>query len=200
RPRRRSASKFQTSCWPLPTRSSNDREDETARLHHASRRRDDGVAARGARAAAGDAGDRVSQHQGSRRGRTRLGRVSPGPDRDRLCRGSERYNRIPLGGRSQRSSAGIGGRSAASSQATVAAKAATTTIPIVFATGADPVQVGFVASLNQPRGNLTGVTSLDTELGRKRLRLLHELLPNVGTIAALVNPTFPDSDIQAREL
>ena len=89
---------------------------------------------------------------------------------------------------------------AANSQATVAAKAATTTIPIVFITGADPVQIGFVASLNRPGGNLTGVTSLDTELGRKRLQLLHELLPNAGTIAALINPTFPGSDIQARDL
>ena len=89
---------------------------------------------------------------------------------------------------------------AANSQATVAAKAATTTIPIVFITGADPVQVGFVASLNRPGGNLTGVTSLDTELGRKRVQLLHELLPNAGTIAALVNPTFPGSDDQTREL
>jgi putative ABC transport system substrate-binding protein len=88
----------------------------------------------------------------------------------------------------------------ANSQATMAAKAATTTIPIVFITGADPVQVGFVASLNRPGGNLTGVASLDTELGRKRLQLLHELLPKAGTMAALVNPTFPGSDIQARDL
>ena len=89
---------------------------------------------------------------------------------------------------------------AANSQATVAAKAATTTIPIVFITGADPVQVGFVASLNRPGGNLTGVTSLDTELGRKRVQLLHELLPKASTIAALVNPTFPGSDNQTRQL
>jgi ABC-type uncharacterized transport system substrate-binding protein len=89
---------------------------------------------------------------------------------------------------------------AANSQATVAAKAATTTIPIVFITGADPVQVGFVASLSRPGGNLTGLTSLDKELGPKRLQLLHELLPNANTMAALVNPTFPGSDIQAREL
>jgi putative tryptophan/tyrosine transport system substrate-binding protein len=89
---------------------------------------------------------------------------------------------------------------AANSQATIAARAATTTIPIVFITGADPVQVGFVASLSRPGGNLTGVASLDTDLGRKRLQLLHELLPKAGTIAALVNPTFPGSDIQARDL
>jgi len=89
---------------------------------------------------------------------------------------------------------------AANSQATVAAKAATTTIPIVFITGADPVQVGFVASLNRPGGNLTGLSTLDTELGPKRVQLLHEMLPKAGTIAALVNPTFPGSDIQTRDL
>jgi putative ABC transport system substrate-binding protein len=89
---------------------------------------------------------------------------------------------------------------AANSQATVAAKAATSTIPIVFITGADPVQVGFVTSLRRPGGNLTGVTSLDTELGRKRLQMLHELLPNARTIAALVNPTFPGSDVQTADL
>jgi putative ABC transport system substrate-binding protein len=88
---------------------------------------------------------------------------------------------------------------AANSQATVAAKGATSTIPIVFITGADPVQVGFVTSLRRPGGNLTGVASLDTELGRKRLQMLHELLPNAGTIAALVNPTFPGSDVQTTD-
>src|SRR5499427_9752776 len=88
----------------------------------------------------------------------------------------------------------------ANSQATVAGKAETTTIPIVFMTSADPVQVGFVASLNRPGGNLTGVASLGTETNRKRLQLLHELLPNAGTIAALVNPTFPGSDIQTKDL
>jgi putative ABC transport system substrate-binding protein len=89
---------------------------------------------------------------------------------------------------------------AANSQATAAAKAATTTIPIVFITGADPVQVGFVASLNRPGGNLTGVTSLDVELNGKRLELLHELLPKAGALAALVNPTFPGSDIISKHL
>jgi putative ABC transport system substrate-binding protein len=89
---------------------------------------------------------------------------------------------------------------AANSQATVAAKATTSTIPIVFITGADPVQVGFIASLKRPGGNLTGVTSLDSELGPKRLQLLHELLPKAGTLAALVNPTFPGSGIQTRDL
>jgi len=80
---------------------------------------------------------------------------------------------------------------AANTQAVPVAKAATTAIPIVFITGADPVAAGLVASLNRPGGNLTGVTTLDVELGPKRLELLHELVPAATSIAALVNPTDP---------
>jgi putative ABC transport system substrate-binding protein len=77
-------------------------------------------------------------------------------------------------------------------RAIVAARAATATIPIVFHTGADPVRAGFVASLNRPRGNLTGVTSLSADLGQKRLGLLHELVPKGTAIAVLVDQNFPD--------
>jgi putative ABC transport system substrate-binding protein len=78
---------------------------------------------------------------------------------------------------------------AANSPAPVmAAKAATTTIPIVFATGYDPVAAGLVASLARPGGNLTGVTSLTAEVGPKRVELLHELVPTAASIALLVNP------------
>ena len=76
----------------------------------------------------------------------------------------------------------------------VAAKAATATIPIVFAVAVDPVNLGFVASLNRPGGNMTGVTNLNVEIGPKRLELLRELLPAAKIIAVLVNPTSPALD------
>jgi putative ABC transport system substrate-binding protein len=74
-----------------------------------------------------------------------------------------------------------------------AAMAATQSIPIVFTSGTDPVTAGFVASLNKPGGNVTGVAMLDSELGSKRLELLHELIPTAMKIALLVNPHNPDT-------
>lgn len=80
-----------------------------------------------------------------------------------------------------------------------AAKAATTTIPVVFIGGDDPVAAGLIASLARPAGNLTGVTVLTGELGPKRIELLRELLPGIGTIALLSNPANPASERAIRD-
>src|SRR5262249_33289277 len=87
----------------------------------------------------------------------------------------------------------------ANTPAVRAAQAATKTIPIVFLTGADPVALRFVASLNQPGGNLTGLASLVDEIGPKRLELVHEQLPTTSVFAVLVNPTSPAAETVSRD-
>ena len=82
----------------------------------------------------------------------------------------------------------------------LAAKAATRTIPIVFVTGSDPVDIGLVASLGRPGGNLTGVTLISRELFAKRLELLHDLIPNIRVIGLLVNPSNPNAKSEIAEL
>src|SRR5262249_40879378 len=82
----------------------------------------------------------------------------------------------------------------------LAAKAATTNIPIVFSVAADPVQLGLVASLNRPGGNLTGTNSLIGELGAKGLAVLHELVPSIATIGFLENPNNPIFELTTRDV
>jgi putative ABC transport system substrate-binding protein len=82
----------------------------------------------------------------------------------------------------------------------LAAKAATTTIPIVFQGGFDPVELGLIPSLSRPGGNITGVTSLGLELGPKRLEIMHELMPAAKIFALLINPDHPNAGPQSRDM
>jgi len=83
--------------------------------------------------------------------------------------------------------------------ASLAAKAATSTIPVVFHGSVDPVAAGLVASLNRPGGNLTGVVTLNIDTGQKRLELIHELVPSASTIALLLNPTNAVAETQLKD-
>ena len=89
---------------------------------------------------------------------------------------------------------------ATTTPAALAAKGATSTIPIVFSIGADPIAIGLVQSLSRPSGNITGVNNYLSGVGAKRLELLGELIPNNGAIGLLVNPNFPDAESQSSEV
>jgi ABC-type uncharacterized transport system substrate-binding protein len=136
---------------------------------------------------------------------TSSARTSSVGEKDRLCRRPERRDRIPLGGWPLRSTTDAGGRLDRSlgcgdcTAAAPVAKAATASIPIVFMTGEDPVKSGLVASLNWPGANLTGVVSLNAEVGSKWIELLKELVPSATDVGLLVNPANPISKILARD-
>jgi putative ABC transport system substrate-binding protein len=83
--------------------------------------------------------------------------------------------------------------------ASLAAKGSTETIPIVFETGADPVAIGLVRSLNRPQGNITGVSSLNSEIEPKRVELLHQMVPGARNLALLVNPTNPTTPLEGAQ-
>src|SRR3954451_2714252 len=83
--------------------------------------------------------------------------------------------------------------------ATLAPKAATTFIPILFMLSSDPVETGLVASMNRPGGNITGVTGLNVEVAPKKVELVRELLPNARVVGFVINPTNPVvADVQVR--
>jgi putative ABC transport system substrate-binding protein len=89
---------------------------------------------------------------------------------------------------------------ATTTPAALAAKRATSTIPIVFTLGADPIAIGLVDSLSRPSGNVTGVNNYLSDLGAKRLELLRELVPSAAVIGVLVNPNFPDAESQTKDV
>jgi putative ABC transport system substrate-binding protein len=173
------------------------------------------LAARRARAAAGDAGDWISQRRFSPgyarnlaaflKGLSDVGYVDNQNAAIEYRWAEGRIDRLPAMAADlvQRHVDVI---AATSTPAALAAKAATPTIPIVFETGADPIQLGLVASLNRPGGNVTGVTQTNNEITPKRLQLLHELLPTARVMALLVNPAdralaeITTKDVQAAAL
>jgi putative tryptophan/tyrosine transport system substrate-binding protein len=165
------------------------------------------VAARGARAAGGDAGvgflrttltDVPHYVTAFRQGLKEAGFIE-GQNVAVEYRSSEsRHDRLPalVTDLVRRPVAAIVGHSPTA----LAAKAATTTVPIVFTTGGDPVKLGLVASLNRPGGNVTGISFISAELGAKQLGLLRELRPGATRIAVLVDPKWPITERLVSEL
>jgi putative ABC transport system substrate-binding protein len=149
----------------------------------------------GARSAAGDA----SYIEAFRQGLRENGFI-PGQNVAIEFRWAEgRYNRLP-GFAAELVRQRVNVLVAAGGAAAPVAKAASSTIPIVFSTGSDPVKVGLVQSLNRPGGNLTGMTTLSRELGAKRLGILQDLVPGDTTLAHVIDPREADADSQIADV
>jgi putative ABC transport system substrate-binding protein len=166
------------------------------------------LAARGACAATGDAGDRVPQLSstvakvqldGFIQGLNEAGYVENRNIAIEFRWAEGHYDRLP-GFAADLVERRVAVIMAGGPPAARAAKAATATIPIVFTSGDDPVQIGLVPSLNRPGGNITGVHLFFGELSAKKLGLLHDLLPQVTAVAAILNPTSPSAKAQATDL
>src|SRR5262245_46398853 len=167
------------------------------------------MAARGASAAAGETADRWAHWQRHTRCVcSPVARVPGGVESDRLYRRPECGDRISEGRNDKLSEFAVDlvRREVAvivapTTPSVLAAKAATKTIPIVFFTAGDPVDLGLVAGLSRPDSNLTGATTLTLEVGPKWLQFLHEMVPHATSLALLINPTSPYlAEAQSRAL
>jgi hypothetical protein len=158
-----------------------------------------------------EAGDASRQrHPGRKRGAIPASwrRVCTGLAGSGLHRGSERRDRISLCGQSagslgsarDRFGSAAGGRDRGEQPVSARRQAATTMIPIVFATGADPVKEGLVDSLNRPGGNVTGVSFLGGLVGAKRLELLRQVVPKVTTVAMLMQPNRTETELERKDV
>jgi ABC transporter substrate binding protein len=193
-------------CGAVPACEGSDaiRSNKTARVRHAARRRGR-MAALGARAAAGEAADHRllgRSHAFSLEPLDRRFRAAAA--RTRLERGADYRNRISLGGGTQRALYRVRGRVRPAQGGcdchggtVVAAKQATSVIPIVFAIAVDPLGTGLVANLARPGGNVTGLSLQHTDLAGKRLELLREVLPGLRRLAIMGNVDYPAAVLEA---